>query len=98
MKLIDITPFIRYAAEIKYNSPGKYLYVCHMNPSSKDFRTPIAKIVLTAYGDTIGIQNDSGEDFYMTYQGRRGVLQSGREFPLFPGMVLELGKTTIIVK
>ncbi len=27
MKLIDITPFIRYAAEIKYNSPGKYLYV-----------------------------------------------------------------------
>lgn len=78
--------------------PGKYLYVCHMNPNSKDFRTPIAKIVLTAYKGIMGIQNDSGQDFYMTYQGRRGVLQSGREFPLFPGMVIQLGKTTITVK
>lgn len=78
--------------------PGKYLYTCHMNPSSKDFRTPIAKIIPTTHEDTIGIQNDSNQDFSVSYQGRQGILQPGLMFPLFPGMVIQLGKTTITVK
>lgn len=78
--------------------PDKLLYSYHMDEYSKDFKTPVGKIIATRQEDVIGLYNATGGSIKVTYQGKSMVCQDKERIPLFPGMTLEMGKMTVSVQ
>lgn len=78
--------------------PGKILYACHADAYSRDFTTPIAKIIETNKPGMIGLYNGMKESLKVTYQDKQMECPSKGRMPLFPGMTIRVGANEIQVK
>lgn len=78
--------------------PGKILYACHADGYSRDFATPIAKVIETNKPDIIGLYNGMNVALNVEYQGQVMECPPKGRMPLFEGMTIRIGSNEIQVK
>lgn len=78
--------------------PGKILYACHMDEYSKNFSTPVAKIIETNKPGVIGLYNASGTAIPVLYEGKTMVCENNGKMPILAGMRLKFGKNEMLVE
>lgn len=77
--------------------PGKVLYKYHFDEYGSDYKTAVAKVILTNKPDAIGLLNESGEPISFSLEGKRAVCQDKGRMPLLKGMELEAGSIKLRV-
>lgn len=78
--------------------PEKILYACHADAYSRDFSTPIAKIIPTNKPNVIGLYNGLPHELKVRHQGVIKSCPPNGCMPLLPGMTIRIGVNDIHVR
>lgn len=77
--------------------PGKLMYACHIDPYSRDFTTPIAKVIPTDRPGVIGLYNGTSHTFQVDVKGKTIPCPPKERMPLLKGMTIRVGTAEIHV-